>query len=93
MLAGKDKYDEIKKIPLHDRFLFLEMKYPGREDACIQKLNTVATPRADKTHLPYRMIRRWIEEHKVKTILTTRNPKDTMVSMYYFVQQLKCEFQ
>ena len=93
MLAGEDKYDEIKKIPLHDRFLFLEMKHPGGEDACIQKLNTVATPRADKTHLPYRMIRRWIEEDKVKTILTTRNPKDTMVSMYYFYQQLNCESQ
>jgi hypothetical protein len=91
MLAAEDKYDKTKTIPLHDRVLFLEMKFPGNDRAQIFKLDTVPPPRADKTHLPFRFMTRWLLEDKVKTIVTTRNPKDTIVSHYHFYQALKRE--
>ena len=84
MLATDENYEATKKIPLVDRVLFLEVTFPGNEHSRIEKLSTVPPPRADKTHLPYRFVRRWIAEDKVRTIVTTRNPKDTMVSHYHF---------
>ena len=89
VLAGEEKYDEIKKIPLHKRVLYLEQKFRGNEHTGIELLDTVPPPRANKTHLPYRYIRRWMEEDRVKAIVTTRNPKDSLVSLFKIVKKLK----
>ena len=93
MLAGEEKYEEIKQIPLDDRVLFLEQNFPDKDMARIETLDTVPPPRAVKTHLPYRFVRRWIEEDNVKTIITTRNPKDGVVSMFHFYKSLKCKYK
>ena len=90
MMAGEEKYEETKKKHLTERVLFLEQTtYPDKSPmAQIEKLDTVAPPRVDKTHLPYRMVKRWVKEEKVRTIVTTRNPKDTMVSYFHFYQNM-----
>ena len=86
MMVADSDYDETKNSSLAKRVLFLEFTNTGNDYPEIQLLDKVPTPRALKTHLPYRFIRRWIDEDNVKTIITTRNPKDTMVSMYHFYQ-------
>ena len=92
MLAWDEKYEETKKIPLHNRVLYLEHKFRGNEHAGIELLDTVPPPRANKTHLPYRYIRRWLEEDRVKAIVTTRNPKDSLVSYFKLIKQLKSKY-
>ena len=92
LLEGEEKYEETKKIHMQDRFLFLEFTCPGRDYPEIDKLSSSPAPRANKTHLTYRFVRRWIEEDKVKTILTTRNPKDTLVSLFHHYQHVSCEW-
>ena len=91
MMAGEEKYEETKKKHMLERILYLEyMLNPDKPEASmIDKLDTVAPPRVDKTHLPYRMVKRWVKEEKVRTILTTRNPKDTLVSFFHFYKSLK----
>ena len=91
VLAGEEKYEDVKKVPLMKRVLFLEQNVLDKDMAKIETLDTVPPPRVDKTHLPYRCVRRWIEEDNVKTIITTRNPKDTMVSVFHFIKSMKRE--
>ena len=81
LLADEEMYEEVTAIPLHDRVLFVEITYPGNDKPQIKKLDSVPVSRALKIHLPFRFIRRWVEEDGVKTIVTTRNPKDTVVSL------------
>ena len=57
--------------------------------AQVERRDAVPPPRAVRTHLPYRFVQRWIEEDNVKTIMVTRNPKDTAVSNFHFNQDLK----
>ena len=93
MLAGEEKYEKIKQIPLAERVLYLEQNFPDKDMAKIEILDTVPPPRALKTHLPYRFVRRWIKEDNVKTIITTRNPKDAVVSTFHFYKSLKCKYE
>ena len=92
MLAGEDNYEQAKQTPLHDRVLFMEYTLPGDDFAQMARLDTIPTPRADKTHLPFRLIQRWLTEDKLKTIVTTRNPKDTLLSHFHFYQNMKSKF-
>ena len=82
LLATEDTYEKSKEMSLYDRLVYLE--YEGINWKGISELASFPVPRAVKTHLPYRCIRRWIEEDNVKTIITTRNPKDTLVSLFHF---------
>ena len=41
-------------------------------------------PRLIKTHLPYKYIKKSLEQTDTKLIVGMRNPKDTLVSYYYF---------
>jgi hypothetical protein len=86
MLVEEEKLDEERKVPLQVRVPFLEYHVPGTGDSMVERLPEATTPRVFKTHLSFRFVRRWLMEDKVKTILTTRNPKDTIVSHYHFYQ-------
>ena len=92
MLAGEENYEQAKQTPLHDRVLFTEYTLPGDKFAQIERLDEVSKPRVVKTHLPFRFVQRWLTEDKVKTIIMTRNPKDTLVSHFHFLQNLKSMF-
>ena len=91
MLAGEAGYAERKKKSAHERVLFLEYLHPGETEYDMDKLDSVTPPRALKTHLPYRFMKRWIDEEKVRAIVTTRNPKQTTVSYYHFYHKYKGE--
>ena len=92
MLAGEENYERAKQTPIHDRVLFMEYTLPGDDFAQIARLDDVPTPRTVKTHMPFRFVQRWLTQDKVKTIVMTRNPKDTLVSHFHFLQNLKSNF-
>jgi hypothetical protein len=73
------------------RVPFLEGSFRADQPAGIENLHTYHTPVVCKTHLPYRFVRRWVDEDRVKTIVATRNPKDTLVSRYHFYKDMARE--
>ena len=85
LMAGEEKYEAVSNIPVHDRTVFMEQERPGLKPA-IEKMKDMAPPRLAKTHLSYDFVNRWVERDRVKTIVTLRNPKDTLVSLYHFYQ-------
>ena len=91
LLAEEEQYEDIKKIPLVDRVPFLEMIPYDSTVPYIDTLHDSPSLRTMKTHLPFRFISRWIKEDKLRTIVTTRNPKDVIVSYYHFYQIVSCK--
>ena len=87
-MAGEEKYEKTKTTPLFQRVPYLEQQLPHHVAPCIDTLDEYPTPRVLKTHLPLRFIKRWIMEDRLKTIVTSRNPKDTLVSMFHMYQSL-----
>ncbi|KAL3882635.1 hypothetical protein ACJMK2_028959 [Sinanodonta woodiana] len=69
---------------IDDRFPFLEFMYPG-----IQNVESMSSPRLIKTHLPLGLLPKEIHEKKPKIIYVCRNPKDIVVSYYYFTRMMK----
>ncbi|XP_072135457.1 amine sulfotransferase [Mobula birostris] len=66
----------IQYKPAIDRVPWIEVpnsKFPERP-----------SPRLNTTHLPYHLIPKGLKEKKGKVIYVARNPKDTLVSSYYF---------
>ena len=92
MMVEEAKTEEVKKIAVHFRVPFLEMVKPGTDKSTVEFLDSFPTPRAVKTHLSFRLVSRWLVEDKLKTIVTTRNPKDTLVSHFHFYQNIKGKF-
>jgi hypothetical protein len=89
MLIPEEEIEEQKKTPLHERAPFLEMRGSDVTRSVIETLPEADKPRVLKTHVSFRFVSRWLEEDKVKTILTTRNPKDTLVSHFHFYHNVK----
>ncbi|XP_077999212.1 sulfotransferase 1B1-like [Glandiceps talaboti] len=50
----------------------------------IECLNTRPSPRVVKSHLPYRFFPKQAMTKKSRIVYVARNPKDTLVSYYYF---------
>ena len=46
-------------------------------------VNTISPPRLMKSHYPYAIFQRWIEEENLKVIVVLRNPKDVLVSFFH----------
>ena len=84
-MAGEEKYEAVSNVPIDDRAVYMELEKPGMKPE-IEKMKDMAPPRLAKTHLSYDFVNRWVERDRVKTIVTLRNPKDTLVSYYYFYQ-------
>lgn len=74
-------FEKARSSVLEDRFPFLEYPYPGAKS--VDKMNS---PRMIKTHLPYFLLPKRSESAKIIYVL--RNPKDTVVSLYYFTRML-----
>ncbi|KAM3873669.1 sulfotransferase 2B1-like [Diretmus argenteus] len=70
----------VQTIPNWDRVPWLE---ETRLEVVVDRL---PTPRAMVTHFPYHLMPTSFYSSKAKVIYMTRNPKDVMVSSYYFHQ-------
>lgn len=68
---------------LDTRFPYLEFMIPG-----IEEVEKMSPPRLIKSHLPYSMLPKSVHEKNPKIIYIARNPKDVVVSYYYFVRLL-----
>ncbi|XP_041648832.1 sulfotransferase 2B1-like [Cheilinus undulatus] len=79
LLNGGD-LTPIQTIPNWDRVPWLEEK---RLELVIDKL---ASPRALVSHFPYHLMPPSFHSSKAKVIYVMRNPKDTLVSSYFFHQ-------
>ncbi|KAM3873443.1 sulfotransferase 2B1-like [Diretmus argenteus] len=70
----------VQTIPNWDRVPWLE------ETRLALVVDRLPTPRMLTTHLPYHLMPTSFYSSKAKVIYMTRNPKDVMVSSYYFHQ-------
>lgn len=68
---------------LETRFPYLEHVYPGWKS--IDKLPSM---RFIKSHLPYSLLPQDIKDKNCKIIYVARNPKDVLVSYYFFLRML-----
>ena len=72
-----------RKGHISSQMSYIEWVSPG-ETPHVDVLMSQQPPRVYKTHLPYKYMKKAIEEDKTKVILVLRNPKDTLVSFYHF---------
>lgn len=68
---------------LDDIFPFLEF-----DDYTLEQLTARPSPRLLKTHMPFHLLPRGLQEGAGKIIYVGRNPKDTSVSMFHFFKLL-----
>jgi len=68
---------------LETRFPYLEHTYPGWKS--LEKSTSV---RFIKTHMPYSLLPKSIKEKNCKIIYVARNPKDVMLSYYFFARMM-----
>ncbi|XP_060081819.1 sulfotransferase 1A1-like [Ylistrum balloti] len=60
----------------------MEFNYP-------EDFDKIPSRRTLNTHLPLRLLPKEVKEKKLKVIFVQRNPKDVVVSSYYFLQKSK----
>ncbi|CAG12881.1 unnamed protein product, partial [Tetraodon nigroviridis] len=80
LLLNKGDLTPLQTIPNWDRVPWLEEK----RLALIE--DQLPTPRAMVTHFPYHLMPPSLHTSKAKVIYVMRNPKDVLVSSYYFHQ-------
>ncbi|XP_078508459.1 sulfotransferase 1C1-like [Lissotriton helveticus] len=75
---------EARRAPTHVRFPFLEMVLPPPVPSGVDALAKAPSPRVIKTHLPIQLVPKSFWEQNCKVIYIARNPKDSVVSFYFF---------
>ncbi|XP_049944053.1 luciferin sulfotransferase-like [Schistocerca serialis cubense] len=88
LLMNDLDFDQAKKVPLIDRFPFLEVSaiIPQAVKKPPHSLDVVGgmkSPRLIKCHLPVELLPKQIWSVKPKIIYVARNAKDVVVSYYY----------
>lgn len=83
LVQNKANTVKAKSKLLDSRFPYLEFMTPG-----IKEIEKMPSPRLLKSHLPYSLLPKSVHENKPKIIYIARNPKDVVVSYYYFVRLL-----
>ncbi|GAB6024027.1 hypothetical protein CHUAL_008749 [Chamberlinius hualienensis] len=72
-----------KSAPTEVRFPYIEIPING-----IKGFETVENPRLIKSHLPYDLLPKSFLDQNTKMIYIVRNPKDTIVSFFHFLNLL-----
>lgn len=67
----------------------LERRFPLLELTDVDNNKNKKQQRFFKSHLPFSLLPQSVHDNKCKVIYVTRNPKDTVVSMYHFYKMLK----
>lgn len=82
LITNNLDFEKAKAMPISARFPYLELKFT------IDKgfLLNITPPRFIKSHYPYSLLPQSIKDKKCKMVYTIRNPKDTVVSFYYFMK-------
>ncbi|XP_046821685.1 sulfotransferase 1C4-like isoform X1 [Vespa crabro] len=101
LVANDMNFEEAKKRTLHYRFPFFELDIVigDSEDAVSNpsdknpRLNPefaskLSSPRFIKTHMPFELMPNLLDSN-CKIVYVARNPKDMVVSWYYFLQVIK----
>ncbi|CAL1537993.1 unnamed protein product [Lymnaea stagnalis] len=71
---------------IEERFPYFEWIVPG-----LKSIEKMPSPRLIKSHLPLTMLPNQMKDKKPKIIYIARNPKDTVVSYYYFLTKFVIE--
>ncbi|XP_048133619.1 cytosolic sulfotransferase 12-like [Rhodamnia argentea] len=96
-LLNRTKYsnsDSQQRHPLltqnsHEIVPYLEDKLHLEEE--IPDLSALASPRLFATHLPYSSLPQSVSDSKCKLVYLVRNPKDTFISMWHFLNKMRPE--
>ncbi|XP_055889878.1 sulfotransferase 1C1-like isoform X2 [Biomphalaria glabrata] len=80
--------EDAAQTNIEERFPYFEWIVPGK-----QVLNKMESPRLIKTHLPLSMLPNQMKSKKPKIIYIARNPKDTVVSYYFFLTKFVIDDQ
>ncbi|GAB6024009.1 hypothetical protein CHUAL_008735 [Chamberlinius hualienensis] len=83
LIAHNANFEKATSAPIEIRFPFMDIPLGG-----IKAIEEAEDPRLIKTHLPYDFLPNSFLENKTKIIYITRNPKDTIVSWYHFLQMV-----
>ncbi|XP_049403891.1 cytosolic sulfotransferase 12-like isoform X1 [Solanum stenotomum] len=71
----------------HDLVPFLELKF--YVDGQVPDFSSFTTPRLLSTHLPFASLPKSVQDSKTKLVYLCRNPKDTFISMWHFMNNLR----
>ncbi|XP_010134821.1 PREDICTED: sulfotransferase 1 family member D1-like [Buceros rhinoceros silvestris] len=80
--------EKCQRDAIYNRVPFLEYKEPGMPSG-VELLEKTPSPRLVTTHLPVQLLPKSFCDKNCKVIYMARNPKDVVVSYYYFYQMAK----
>ncbi|XP_048225361.1 sulfotransferase 2A1-like [Perognathus longimembris pacificus] len=84
LILNKGDPEWIRSVPIWDRFPWIEMEWGSRRIRDMKE-----GPRQLTSHLPIQLFPKSFFTSKAKLIYVIRNPKDVLVSGYYFYSQSK----
>lgn len=87
LIGNNADVKKAKSENMEKRFPILE--YPTIDHDKYDKNTTKRRPQFFKSHLPFTLLPKSVHEQKCKIIYVTRNPKDTVVSMWHFYKMIK----
>ncbi|KAL5011128.1 hypothetical protein ScPMuIL_013433 [Solemya velum] len=85
LIASDLDFQKAKQQLLAERVRFLENPH----DVELRTLDQLPSPRVIKTHLPLQLLPKQVRDKSAKVIYVARNPKDVVVSLYYFTKLMK----
>ncbi|XP_064624359.1 amine sulfotransferase-like [Lineus longissimus] len=83
LLMNNADFTSASERTIEDRFPFLEYPCPGLEE-----VNNMKSPRLIKTHLPFSLLSRQVNDKKPKIVYIARNPRDVTVSYFHFCKTI-----
>ncbi|XP_029462879.1 sulfotransferase 1 family member D1-like isoform X2 [Rhinatrema bivittatum] len=90
MVCNNGDVEKSCQAPIYYRVPYMEFFAPEESDIPgIKYLNSMASPRLIKTHLPVQLLPKSVWENNCKVIYVARNAKDVAVSFFHFYQSVQ----